>query len=55
MTKILYHDMTNHMTNHGNDIYHNIVFFIFFFFKGFYDIKIFDTIEFSLSLSPISN
>ncbi len=29
-----------------NDIYNDIVIF-FFFFKGFYDIKIFDTIEFS--------
>ncbi len=36
MTQILYHD---------NDIYHDIV--IFSFYKGFYDISIFDTIEFS--------
>ncbi len=36
MTKILYHD---------NNIYHGIV--IFFFFKFWLYIKIFDTIEFS--------
>ncbi len=37
MTKILYHD---------NNIYHDIVIF-FTFKKGFYYIKIFDTISFS--------
>ncbi len=43
MTKILYHDRTN--LYHKNNIYHDIVNVFFLFYKGFYYIKIFDTIE----------
>ncbi len=48
MTKILYHDMTN------LDTIYITVYTFFSFKKVFYDIKIFDTIEFHNHMS-ISN